>query len=208
VNEERAYLDSTWRKVIRDARTHYSGALTLAANFDNYQDISFWDELDFIGINAYFPLRGYKRKQLEDSDLKKELINGWQQVFDEMQVFKRENGIEGKPVFFTELGYTTKSNTTIKPWKGHGFSILDNRVADTLIIWKRADVRIKERALAVEALKEVVTQRKAPLVGITYWKLSTLGMHAMHEPFMLYLNPEHTDDLKSALVGFLEAPLE
>ncbi|MEM6723389.1 MAG: hypothetical protein AAF598_05080, partial [Bacteroidota bacterium] len=61
MNAERAYLDSTWRTIIRSARQHYTGELTLAANFDNYREISFWDELDFIGINAYFPLREYQR---------------------------------------------------------------------------------------------------------------------------------------------------
>ncbi|MEM6724194.1 MAG: hypothetical protein AAF598_09165, partial [Bacteroidota bacterium] len=150
----------------------------------------------------------YQRKHLDDDQLKQKLVKGWETVFEEMDAFKSKNELGDKPVFFTELGYTTKSNTTVKPWKGHGYSILDNRVSDTLIIWKRTDPRVKERAFAVEALKKVVDSKKQPLVGITYWKLSTEGIHAQYEPFMLYLNTEHKDGLKSALLNFLDAPVE
>ncbi|NJK82690.1 MAG: hypothetical protein HC912_01615, partial [Saprospiraceae bacterium] len=44
-----------WRSLIAKVRTQYSGKLVYAANWDEYPLISFWDDLDYIGINAYFP---------------------------------------------------------------------------------------------------------------------------------------------------------
>ena len=35
----------------------YSGKLTFGANwYLEYEDVTFWDDLDYIGIQAYFPL--------------------------------------------------------------------------------------------------------------------------------------------------------
>ena len=45
INQDRRYLDSTWRNIISNARNHYKGKLTMAANFDSYHEVSFWDEL-------------------------------------------------------------------------------------------------------------------------------------------------------------------
>ncbi len=45
-----------WISLIAEIRKVYKGKLTYAANWDEYNEISFWDKLDFIGINAYFPL--------------------------------------------------------------------------------------------------------------------------------------------------------
>jgi len=57
INERRALLRQEWKKLIQNIRKIYSGQLTYAANFDNYQNIAFWEDLDVMGINAYFKLR-------------------------------------------------------------------------------------------------------------------------------------------------------
>ena len=57
INQRRALLLQHWWELIANIRQSYSGQLTYAANFDNYQEVYFWDQLDLIGINAYFPLR-------------------------------------------------------------------------------------------------------------------------------------------------------
>lgn len=52
-----AQHEKRWRDLIKKIRAIYSGALTYAANFyQEYQAIQFWDALDFIGVQAYFPL--------------------------------------------------------------------------------------------------------------------------------------------------------
>ena len=49
---------SDWRKVITDARARFFGNITYAANWDSYGtgSIGFWDALDYVGVDAYFPL--------------------------------------------------------------------------------------------------------------------------------------------------------
>jgi hypothetical protein len=48
--------EKEWRRVIAAVRGVTSARLTYAANFDAYQRVAFWDALDAIGIQAYFPL--------------------------------------------------------------------------------------------------------------------------------------------------------
>jgi hypothetical protein len=49
--------DQAWRKLIARAREIYPGPLTYAANFGaEFESIKFWDALDYIGIDEYYPL--------------------------------------------------------------------------------------------------------------------------------------------------------
>ena len=45
-----------WNQLITKIRAVYKGKLTYAANWDEFEDTPFWGQLDFIGIDAYFPL--------------------------------------------------------------------------------------------------------------------------------------------------------
>ena len=46
-----------WRRLIDEVREVYPGAMTYGANwFQEYQEVDFWDQLDYIGIHAYFPV--------------------------------------------------------------------------------------------------------------------------------------------------------
>ena len=48
--------EQRWRGLIGRLRQVYDGPLTYAANWSDYQRVPFWDALDTIGIQAYFPL--------------------------------------------------------------------------------------------------------------------------------------------------------
>ncbi len=101
--------DEDWRELIRKIRSVYSGLLTYAANFsDEYQDILFWDELDYIGIQAYFPLTNNENPSVE------ELKDGWSQHIKRMESFSRKYN---KPILFTEVGYKSTIDSGIEPWK-------------------------------------------------------------------------------------------
>jgi len=203
INTDRIFLDSCWRVIIHNVRKLYKGKLTLAANFDNYNEVNFWDELDFIGINAYFPLRKIESKPITDSLLSTKLIKGWGKVFKAINLFKINQKIIDKPLFFTELGYTKKENCTTAPWQGYGYSLLSNDNFDTLLIWQDVANNLNERKLAVDALHKVVQQDSIPLEGISYWKLSTHDYHEEHEAYMLHLSKNITDSLQVALSQFL-----
>jgi hypothetical protein len=87
----------------------YSGKLTYAANFnEEYEQVKFWDALDFIGIQAYFPLSKTNNPTVE------ELANNWSTHSQSVEkVYKKFN----KPVIFTEIGYKSTEDAAIEPWK-------------------------------------------------------------------------------------------
>jgi hypothetical protein len=60
-----------WQELISELRKVYTSKLTYAANWDDFDSVSFWGELDYIGIDAYFPIAKVKRASL------KELVKGW-----------------------------------------------------------------------------------------------------------------------------------
>ena len=97
-----------WNDVIKSARSKYNGALTYAAHWDRYQDIRFWDQLDYVGINAYFPLTEKMVPSYE------ELIEGWQRWLPEIEEFQARIG---KPVIFPEIGCNSADGAAIRPWE-------------------------------------------------------------------------------------------
>lgn len=99
-----------WNQLIDSVRTGYSGKLTYAANWDEYKETPFWDKLDYIGINAYFPLTDKKSPTNED------LRQGWTPF---IQQIERVSGSNGKPILFTEYGYRSVEGTAIKPWESY-----------------------------------------------------------------------------------------
>jgi hypothetical protein len=99
---------SFWRELIIEVRKVYKGELTYAANwYDEYEKIDFWDQLDYIGIQAYFPI-----SSMENPDIS-ELINGWLPYKEKISALSDKLK---KPVLFTEMGYKSTSNAAIEPW--------------------------------------------------------------------------------------------
>lgn len=97
-----------WTELISKIRKNYKGPLTYAANWDNFQNIPFWDQLDYIGIDAYFPL-----VQLPDPSAG-EIRKAWVPVRERIQAFSFKYN---KPILFTEYGYQSADGATGKPWE-------------------------------------------------------------------------------------------
>jgi len=96
-----------WRTLIKKVKKVYNGPLTYDANWDNYKNITFWDELDYIGISAYFPLSKKDNPPIEDI---KEAWNPYhKEIKDISKKFK-------KKVLFTEYGYRSVNTAAKKPW--------------------------------------------------------------------------------------------
>lgn len=108
-----------WQGLIRQVRSVYSGKLTYSANWDNYQNISFWKELDYIGVDAYFPTSESKTPGVD------ELINENQSVKSELEQFSRPFL---KKVLFTEFGYKSVDFCTSGHWntsdENHNINLL------------------------------------------------------------------------------------
>lgn len=201
INQRRATLLQHWYSLIKQVRSSFSGQLTYAANFDNYQNIKFWDQLDFIGINAYFKLRQLKT-DINREDLFEELAYSWDTIFQNLDQFRHENALS-QPAIFTELGYVYRENCTVMPWEGFGFSIAHTPKEKKLLVWRQQKHNLIERALAVKALHQA-NQKHQLLKGILYWKLTTKDYHLPHEPFGLHIQRTPKDPLQDALVRFLK----
>ena len=96
-----------WRKLIKEIRQIYSGKLTYAANWDEFKRVSFWGEIDYIGIDAYFPLSDKKSPTVQDFE------NGWKTHKAEIMRIQKKFD---KPVMFTEYGYRSVDYSGKKPW--------------------------------------------------------------------------------------------
>lgn len=97
-----------FRKVIKDLRANYCGKLTYAANWDEYESVTFWNELDYIGIDAYFPLS----PKLTPKVL--ELKQAWVTPFKKIRQLSIKHK---KQVLFTEFGYRSLNGCAWQQWE-------------------------------------------------------------------------------------------
>jgi len=97
-----------WDDLIKKVRARYKGLLTYAAHWDRYMDIRFWNKLDFVGINAYFPLSEKMDPTYE------ELIQGWDKWLPEIESFQKKVNM---PVIFPEIGCCSADGAAIRPWE-------------------------------------------------------------------------------------------
>ncbi len=96
-----------WEQLIAKVKNIYKGKLTYAANWDEYTKVPFWKKLDYIGIDAYFPLSEAKTPTVE------ELKTAWQPWKIKIKAIAEENN---KQIIFTEFGYRSVDYTANKPW--------------------------------------------------------------------------------------------
>ncbi|MGE5785924.1 MAG: glycoside hydrolase family 113 [Myxococcales bacterium] len=94
--------------VIERVRKAYRGPLTYAANWDDVHDTVIWDQLDVIGINAFFPLAD------KEGASDRTLAEGASRIAVQL---RRVAERWGKPIVFTEFGYTTRKEPAVRPWE-------------------------------------------------------------------------------------------
>jgi len=98
-----------WRRLASDARTVYDGKLTYAANWHKaYKQVQFWDALDYVGVQAYFPLADADTSSLSA------LQEGWRSHQAELA---RVHERTGRPILFTEVGYRSAPGAAAAPWE-------------------------------------------------------------------------------------------
>ena len=98
-----------WKSLIAEIRTVYDGKLTYAANwYRDYDVVELWPYLDYIGVNAYFPLTDRNGPSVS------EIMSGWK---PHIETIGRLSEAYGKPVLFTEVGYKNSPGSTIRPWE-------------------------------------------------------------------------------------------
>lgn len=109
-----------WQDLIEDIRKVYKGKLTYAANWDEFTRTPFWNQLDFIGIDAYFPVSDSQTPTVE------ECLDGWRDYKKEIREISK---IHEKPILFTEFGYRSVDFSGKEPWKSDRYGAPANLIA-------------------------------------------------------------------------------
>ena len=124
-----------WVKLIADIREKYQGKLIYAANWDDFQRVPFWKDLDYIGIDAYFPLSLGANPKLS------ELTKSWNTITSLIEKYATS---QKKEVVFTEFGYKSTTHATISPWEHKDAGKFSEKIQDLAFqsyfatIWKKA----------------------------------------------------------------------
>jgi hypothetical protein len=136
-----------WRAIIHKVRAVYNGSLTYAAltYFEPVQ-ITWWDELDSIGIDAYYALTLTKNPTVAQMEL------GWSPIIDYLDLLANH---WNKPITLTEVGYMSVDGANILPGD-----------------WSLAgNIDLQEQADAYQALFDSF-EGKAWWNGVFWWSLS------------------------------------
>ncbi len=96
-----------WHALIEGIRRVYPGLLTYSANWDEVENVIFWDRLDLIGINAFYPLADHDNASYADYATHAEAaIAGLGDLARTLAM----------PAVLVEVGYTTRQNAAVQPW--------------------------------------------------------------------------------------------
>jgi len=102
-----------WIGMIQKLRQIYQGPITYAANWgEEFENLSFWESLDYIGLNCYYPLS--QKEQPTQEELGRAFAR-------KLQMAERISQEYNRPLLFMEIGFTS----TKTPWRsphedGHG----------------------------------------------------------------------------------------
>ncbi len=134
-----------WRDMIAKVRGIYRGKLTYAANWgEEFENITFMDEFDAIGLNAYYPLSGNPAATDE------ELLAGARAWLGEAA---RRTAALNKPLWLTEVGYRSVTTPWVNPHAEAGE--------------RKADADAQARAYRALARAAAETPQ---LTGVFIWK--------------------------------------
>jgi len=137
--------EGRWREMFDRVRRLYGGRITYAANWgEEFELVSFWDGLDFIGVNFYYPLS--EQRHPSDGDLREGVNRALARVDDVARAF-------GKRVIITEVGFTSTPAPWIKPYERD----------------RRAPPNEESQARCYQAFCDGLSDREA-YAGVYWWK--------------------------------------
>jgi hypothetical protein len=107
LNSMEQYVAS-WRGLLQQVRQVYRGQVTYAYNYATSFQTGLWPDLDFISVDAYFPL-----DHTPASASEAQMSADWQRWLEELQGF---DGSYHKPIVFTEVGVVPRAGAHLRPW--------------------------------------------------------------------------------------------
>ncbi|MBN2002710.1 MAG: hypothetical protein JXA21_05080 [Anaerolineae bacterium] len=109
----------SWRNVISEVAAVYTGTLTYAANHGSENAITWWDDLDYIGVDAYYRL---VENQAHTNPTVDELKATWATLVISLEALSEQYD---RPIIFTEVGYRSVDGMTYQPWDYSAGTVLD-----------------------------------------------------------------------------------
>jgi hypothetical protein len=117
------YTDQ-WKRTIDAVREIYKGPLTYSSNWDAYDKVPFWNQLDLVSMNSYWDLSDEGQPTAEDID------RHWARIQSDVVHFV--DSIH-RPLLFTEIGWCSLSNAATIPWDYTKTQLeTDNELQNTL----------------------------------------------------------------------------
>ena len=147
--------EDAWRGLIAQVRRIYRGPLTYAAHWEEeLERLSFWDELDYIGVNFYFPIAASGEDPEHDSA---EILAAKRRISQVQSRFQ-------KPVLFTEVGFPALATAAARPWEENSSGLDADLQARCYAVW------LEHFALAPNAR------------GMFWWKWPSHGRGSPFDP--------------------------
>jgi arabinogalactan endo-1,4-beta-galactosidase len=149
VSKATLHKPQAWRDMIARIRRIYHGPLVYAANWgEEFEKLTFWDALDYIGLNSYYPL-----SQSADAT-REELLAGAQEIARRVEAVAERFQ---KPVIFTEVGFVSAAAPWVQP-----------HAED-----RRSQPDLQAQAMAYQVMFEAMWD-KPWFYGFYWWKWPTV----------------------------------
>jgi hypothetical protein len=132
-----------WSRTIARVRESYRGKVVYSANWDHYRMVTFWDLVDYVGVNGYYEVAKPGGASVEA------MTREWGRIRARLEDFARR---VGKPLLITEVGYPSVRGGARWPWH-YG---------------RQAEVDVDEQARAYRAFIET-WQGARSLEGVFFW---------------------------------------
>ena len=145
-----------WDNIIAQIRTLYPSLMLIyGANAtsatDEFTTVSFWDKVDIIGVDGYFPLTDQADPTVA------QLVAAWTSNKNGLNIVAALRAVQStynKPLIFTELGYVSATGTNEAPYSSAAAG---------------AAYDPTEQANCYEAFFEVFSQQTSWMKGVFWW---------------------------------------
>ncbi len=136
-----------WTDLISETRKVFKGPLTYSSNWDEVEGVIFWDQLDWLGINAFYPLADRSGADYGTyARSAREALAGAGTIAADLEM----------PILLVEIGYTTRADAAVEPWLWP-----DGMSEVTVDEW--------EQARALHAIAAAAAER-SDIVGFFVWR--------------------------------------
>jgi len=97
-----------WKELIARVRQVYPGPITYSANWDEVEHVAFWDDVDWIGLNAFQPLSD------RPGATPAQLTAGARRFAADMAQIAR---MHDRPLVLCEMGFKKMRDPAVRPWE-------------------------------------------------------------------------------------------